>query len=147
MKVIAIDMDDTLCHFRNAHKRAIQQNPGILYPQCEYGFFRNLEPLRGAVSAVHTLSLYFHVHILTRPSIDNPLCWTEKAEWVKWHLGTQALKNTTMTSHKDRFIADYLIDDVTWPGFTGEQILFGQEHFDTWAKVINYILTKEGLIN
>lgn len=147
MKKILVDMDDTLCHFSEARQRALMEEPGIQWPQSQYGFFRNLLPIRGAKAGILHLRCHFEVHVVTRPSIDNPLCWTEKAEWVKEHLGYEMLKNTTMTSHKHLFAADYLIDDTPWPGFTGEQIQFGLPPFSTWAEVVHYILLKEGLIN
>jgi 5'-nucleotidase len=147
-KVIAVDMDNTICDFITPYNKALKAEPGIIYPQSQYGFFAKLVPIPGATRALRQLMVNgFEVHIVTRPSIYNPLCYTEKRVWVEEYLGLHMCEYFTITTHKHRFIADYLIDDTLWPGFIGEQILYGQEPFDDWSKVIRYIFDKEGLIN
>jgi putative heme-binding domain-containing protein len=41
----------------------------------------------GAIEGVKTLQTKYDVWILTRPSIKNTNCYTEKAEWIKKYLG------------------------------------------------------------
>lgn len=144
-KIIDIDMDDTLCNYSSARYYAIKKDPLIEYPQSQYGFFYNLQPMDGAIWFVNLLQRDFDVHIVTRPSVKNLLCYTEKAAWVKEHFGEEMLNNLTITCHKDRLDGDYLIDDVEWPAYPGEQILFGKQPFENWRKVWFYIMRKENL--
>lgn len=146
-KIIHIDMDNTLCDFSGAHADALIEEPGILYPQSQLDFFRKLKPLPHAIMYTNALRRSFDVHIVTRPSVDNLLCFTEKALWIRDHFDREMLINTTMTSYKHKFIGDYLIDDTPWDGFLGEQILFGVKPFEDWRSVFNYIMHKEGLLN
>lgn len=44
-----------LCDFTGAYRKAIQENPTIQYPQSQLDFFRNLEPLTGAIESVKEL--------------------------------------------------------------------------------------------
>ena len=144
-KVIHIDMDNTICDFATPYQKGKEE--GILYPQSQYGFFTNLEPIPNAIEYVNALRMHFEVHIVTRPSIYNPLCYTEKRIWVENHFGIAMCEYFTLTTHKHKFIGDYLIDDTLWPGFVGEQIHYGQEPFQSWSRVYKYIISKEGLIN
>ena len=50
-KRIFIDMDETLCQFRKRYAEKLKSRPEIAYPQSQYGFFADLEPLPGAVEA------------------------------------------------------------------------------------------------
>jgi len=88
-KIVYIDMDDTLADFMGAYETARERNPAMMFPQAEYGFFANLEPLEGAIESVQRLldSEYLSPYILTAPSTINPLCYTEKRIWVEQHLG------------------------------------------------------------
>jgi 5'-nucleotidase len=147
MKSILIDMDDTICDFTTAYKNSLEKDPKIGYPQSQYGFFMDLEPIDGAKFYISLLAMHFEIHIVTRPSIDNLMCYTEKATWIRKHFGRQMLHYTTMTCHKHKFEGDYLIDDSVWPLFKGEQIVFGMEPFTTWQKVWHYIANKEGIMN
>ena len=75
-KIVYVDMDGVLCDFAEAHATALAANPGIQYPQSQYGFFRNLKPLAGALAAMASLrsNPAIELYILTAPSIPNPLC-------------------------------------------------------------------------
>ena len=80
MKRIYVDMDDTICDFTSPFKSGLFREK---YPQSKIGFFLDLEPLEGAVEGMKTLMEKHDVWILTRPSIKNTNCYTEKAEWIK----------------------------------------------------------------
>ena len=145
MKTIDVDLDDTICDFTGAYNQALSVNPGIKYPQSQYGFFSGLKPIEGALFYISLLQRHFDVHIVTRPSIKNLLCYTEKAAWVKQHFGEDMLNNLHFTCHKHRSDADYLIDDTLWPKFKGEQIQFGKAPFETWRDIIFYLTQKENI--
>ncbi len=142
-KVIYVDMDDTICDFKTKAWEMLVANPAIKFPQSQYGFFTSLEPLPDAITCMNVLKNHFDVYILTRPSVRNPLCYTEKRVWVEQHMGLEWCEKLILCPNKSLMIGHYLIDDVPWPKFQGEQILFGQDPFTHWMKVFKYIMEKE----
>ncbi len=136
---IFVDMDNTLCAYtqRFREKRAAQ--PEVLYPQSQYGFFANLDPLPGAIEAYKALEEAYEVYILTAPSYKNPLCYTEKRVWVERHLGLETTPNLIICQRKEMLMGDYLIDDHAYD-FQGELIHFGTDRFPDWAAVLSHLL-------
>jgi len=105
-------MDDILCDFTGQAKLDLKTNPDIKYPQSQHGFFRKLKPLPNAIESMHELEeIGFDVWILTRPSIMNPLCYTDKFLWVREHLGMYFAEKTILCTNKALLIGDYLVDD------------------------------------
>lgn len=139
--IIHIDMDDTLCDFAGAFHYKVWQNPAIQYPQSQYGFFANLQPLTGAVSAVKALiaSPLYDPHILTAPSVKNPLCYTEKRIWIETHFGIEFTEKLIISPNKALIKGDILIDDnIQGKGqdqFEGRLIHFGSPEFPDWAAI------------
>jgi 5'(3')-deoxyribonucleotidase len=141
---IYVDMDDTLCDFMGAYRLATEKLPVQAYPQAGVDFFRKLSPLLGAVEGIKELARRGHdVWILTRPSVYNPLCYTEKRLWVEDHLGLHWCERLIISPDKSLLIGDLLIDDTSWPGFSGDQIHFGSHDlYGTpidWAWVLQNI--------
>ena len=136
-------MDDTLCDFIGPFKSGEYK---LKYPQSKVGFFLDLKPLEGAIEGMKTLQTKYSVYILTRPSIKNTNCYTEKAEWVKKYLGEEMLEKMIICSDKSLVKGDYLIDDDNRHGqieFEGEHIHFGKdERFKNWAQVVDYLMSK-----
>ena len=136
-------MDDTLCDFIGPFRRG---EVSIKYPQSKVGFFLDLEPLEGAIDAMKTLQTKYKVYILTRPSIKNTHCYTEKAEWIKKYLGEEMLERMILCPDKSLVKGDFLIDDDNKHGqneFEGEHIHFGKdEKFKNWSQVIQYLMNK-----
>lgn len=148
LKVIYVDMDGVLCDFISAYDRDRKLYPEQKYPQSQVGFFLNLEPIKNAIESFKILEKHFDVWILTRPSVQNPLCYTEKALWVRENLGIDVQRKTIMATNKSLLKGDYLIDDVLEHGqseFEGEHIHFAQEKFPDWNSVVNYIMKKENV--
>lgn len=141
MKIVYIDMDDTLCDFKGAFLKALKKNPAIRYPQSQYRFFANLQPIEGAIETVRDLiaSDEYDPHILSAPSIRNPLSYAEKREWVEVHIGYDFCDKLILCPHKGLLKGDILIDDnVEGKGqdlFDGELIHFGSKAFPNWASV------------
>jgi 5'(3')-deoxyribonucleotidase len=136
-KTIYIDMDNTICDFKSAFEKAIKETPTIAFPHCQYGFFSNLEPITGAIEAVNKLREQFDVYILTRPSVRNPLCYTEKRIWIEKYFGLEFCEKLILCCNKTLLKGDYLIDDTPWK-FEGVQILFGSPVFLHWDIVLKY---------
>lgn len=138
-------MDNTLCDYRSAHIKSKKENPKIEYPQSVEGFFENLEPIEGAIEAVEYLRNLNNVEVLflTAPSIKNRLCYTEKANWIYKYFGEEAQVDLIISSHKNKNIGEYLIDDCPsgkgQDKFNGELILFGSDAYKNWSSVIKYL--------
>lgn len=149
-----IDMDDTICDFSGQVYLDLLANPSIKYPQSQHGFFTKLKPIKNAIESIKELdALGEDVWILTRPSIHNPLCYTDKFLWVREHLGIEFAERLILCTDKGRVGTekDILIDDFDWKTprvgvitpWKGEQILFGQGDFGNWEKTIQYIKTNK----
>jgi 5'(3')-deoxyribonucleotidase len=93
-----------------------------------------------------TLQTKYKVYILTRPSIKNIHCYTEKAEWIKKYLGEEMLETMIICPDKSLVKGDYLIDDDHRHGqteFEGEHIHFSKdEKFMNWKQVVEYLMNK-----
>lgn len=116
---IFVDMDGVLADFDKLH--AQEYSLTNKYPQSRIGFFYDLEPIEGSIQTVKYLTTIAEVCILTRPSIKNAHCWTEKAQWIEKYFGREMLDNMIITCRKD-LLADgesYLIDDM--PNSSGQQ--------------------------
>lgn len=141
------DMDGVLCNYLQRWKEVSQRFPDLDYPQSQIGFFSRLDPIDGALAAVKKIKDYgYQCYILTRPSIKNIHCYTEKAEWIREYLGEDMVENLIIACDKSLVIGDYLIDDVDIHGqdkFSGEHIHFGTEQFPDWESVVNYLLNKK----
>lgn len=136
--LVYIDMDDVLCDFSGAQERALEVNPGIQFPQSQYGFYTDLLPIDGAVESVKYLikSEKFDPYILTAPSVRNPLSYTEKRVWVEKYFGLEFVERLIICSNKGLLRGDALVDDRLdgrgQEGFTGEVIHFGSPKFPDW---------------
>lgn len=145
LKRLYIDMDGVLCDFKSEYDLQLKLNPQQPYPQSQYGFFLNLKPIENAIESVKYLENYYDTWILTRPSVHNIMCYSEKAQWIKTHLGFDMQVKTIICTDKSLLRGDYLVDDQLEHGqklFCGKLIHFGSEEFKDW-NVIKEFLLKE----
>lgn len=142
-KIVYVDMDNTICDFLTPFKSGQFK---LKYPQSKIGFFLDLEPLEGALEGIKTLQQKYDVWILTRPSIKNTHCYTEKADWIKKYFGEEMLEKLIICPDKSLAKGEYLVDDDHRNGqteFEGEHIHFGKdEKFMTWVQVVEYLMNK-----
>lgn len=141
MKRLYVDMDGVLCNY----KIAFLSNNTEKYPQSVLGFYEKLLPLQGAIESFNNLRQHYDVWILTRPSVHNLHCYTEKARWVRQYLGFDAQKKLILCCDKSLLKGDYLIDDQVGFGqeeFEGTLINFGSEKFPDWESVVKYLTNK-----
>lgn len=143
--IVYLDMDDVLCDFTGAFYKYIERNPGIQYPQSQFGFFANLAPIEGAIDAVNALmkSEKYDPYILMAPSIHNPLCYTEKRVQVENKFGLEFVNKLIISPNKSLLKGAYLIDDNNkgkgQDNFEGELLHFGSEDFPDWKAVRKYL--------
>jgi len=143
--IIYVDMDDTLCDYAGAHKSALALQPEIQFPQSRPGFFHGLLPLPGGIEVMKLLlaSENYDPFILTAPSVMNPLCYTEKREWVEKHLGMDYVHRLIISPRKDLLIGDYLVDDYNegkgQESFGGVLIHFGTTAYPNWISVKEFL--------
>lgn len=96
-----------------------------------------------AIESINQLRDKYDVWVLTRPSVKNTHCYSEKAEWIKKYLGEDMVSKLIISPNKSLLKGDFLIDDRTEHGnseFEGELIQFGSEKFPDWNSVIEYLL-------
>jgi 5'-nucleotidase len=144
-KILYFDMDNVLVNFQSGINRLetvdlinyegnLDEVPGI---------FGLMDPIEGAIEAYHKLTQYYDCYILSTAPWENDSAWSDKAKWVKKHLGEVAYKRLILTHNKNLNKGDYLIDDRTKNGageFEGEHIHFLTEQFPDWDSVLNYLI-------
>ncbi len=141
-QTVAVDLDGVVADFdKNVHLLG-ERDPEKNECNCPENYFTDLDLIDGALEALHTLNKYYDLHFLSTPQWSNSNSWKEKCDWVKKHFGELMFKKLTLTHHKNRFIADYLIDDNVHEGFAGEHIHFGTEKFPDWQTVTTYLIQK-----
>lgn len=150
-KTMLIDLDGVAADFEaTAEKWARDMGISVqefkdkkLYRQAN--FYYELELMPGAKEAIETLALDYEITFVSAPSWDNPASFTEKRLWIAEKFGEWARKRLDLSFKKGHYFGHYLIDDRTKYGagdFIGEHIMFGTEPFQDWAKVVEYLKSK-----
>ena len=108
------------------------------------GIFSLMEPVPGAIDAVHRLKENYDLYILSTAPWKNPSAWADKVSWVTKYFDDVFHKRLILSHHKDFLKGDYLIDDRPNHGadsFEGEWIQFGSDRFPDWPAVEKYLLS------
>ena len=151
-KRLYVDMDNVLVDFRSAFGKipteTLEQYGD--HPDDIPGIFALMDPMPGAVQAVHTLarSGKFDMYILSTAPWKNPSAWADKVQWVTRHFDDVFHKRLIISHHKNLCHGDYLIDDRDKHGakdFEGEWIHFRSERFPDWSSVTDYLLAEDML--
>jgi len=134
-------MDHTFCDFNESldfWKQRAQTEIEYRYPWSQVGFFKALLPMKGAIDFWNEFYDKSSLWFLTRPSLPNMHCYSEKAEWIRKYLGQEGLERLILSPRKDLLIGDYLIDDAENCGqqtFKGEWWKFGSENYKDWSVI------------
>ena len=76
------------------------------------GYFYNLKPIPGSLDAIRTMfELGWYVFFCSHPNETSDTCHSDKARWLKDHLGMEACKNLILTQDKTLIYGHVLIDD------------------------------------
>ena len=146
-KRLFFDMDNVLVDFASGLARVDEETKKEYEGRLDEipGLFSLMDPVPGAIDAVHELAKTYDVYILSTAPWKNPSAWADKLSWVTKHLEDVFYKRLILTHHKDFCTGDYLIDDRAKHGaseFNGEWIQFGSERFPDWNAVIAYLQEK-----
>lgn len=95
----------------------------------EPGFFRDIEPIPGAIEGIRALQEHFDVFIVTAAQ-QFPQSLSEKNEWLDEYMPFINWSHRVFCGHKHFLGADYLIDDqiYNFEFFTGNPILYSAPH-------------------
>ena len=152
MKVLYIDMDNTLVNF-TARLEGVDEKVREQYRGREDelpGLFALMPPMAGALEAFTELATLFDTYILSTAPWGNPAAAQHKVEWVQIHLGkdkdSPAYKRLILSHHKNLNRGDFLVDDRPLNNgadeFDGEVVAFGSPEFPDWSAVTAYLRDK-----
>jgi 5'(3')-deoxyribonucleotidase len=105
---VFLDLDGVLADFEGSLKEIVKDPPEMFVK----GFFRNLEPHKGAKEFVDWAlkQSHFKLYIATKPSTKNLWSTIEKYKWVQEHF-PYLLKRIMLTCDKGLLLGDILVDD------------------------------------
>ena len=148
-RVLYIDMDNTLVDFVTAFPRvgdiALKEYAGR--EDDIPGIFALMDPMPGAIEAVHILAEHYDVYVLSTAPWANPSAWSDKVGWIQRHFGSHdnsVLYNRVILSHhKGLNRGGLLIDDRLHKNgadrFVGTALEFGSDEWPDWATVVAFL--------
>jgi 5'(3')-deoxyribonucleotidase len=144
MKRVFVDMDNVLVNFESGLAQVNEEIKKEYEGRLDEipGLFGLMEPMPGAIDAMHKLQRHYDLFILSTAPWKNPSAWSDKVTWVTKYLDDVFHKRMVITHRKDLCQGDYLIDDRDKNGtseFAGEWIEFGSEKFPDWGSVLEYL--------
>lgn len=141
---VYLDMDNVLVDFASGIARLDESVKKEYEGRLDEvpGIFALMDPMPGAIEAVHRLAEKYDVFILSTSPWKNPSAWSDKVSWVTKYLDDVLHKRLILSHNKDLLKGDYLVDDRPKHGadsFEGEWIQFRCEKFPDWKTVLEYL--------
>lgn len=154
--ILFFDMDNVLVDFQSGIDRLDKATQQAYEGNLDDvpGIFALMDPVPGAIEAVHKLAEKYEVYILSTAPWKNPTALNDKLAWVKKHFGGEKddvfYKRVIFSHHKNLCHGDYLIDDRPHKNgankFSGEVLHFDPKNpearFHTWDEVVEYLMAK-----
>ena len=147
MKKLFFDMDGVLVDFQSGIDKLSDETKQEYEGRLDEvpGIFSLMDPMPGAIEAVHELSKYYDMYILSTAPWKNLTAWSDKIEWLTKHFGDLFKKRVILTHCKHLCDGDYLVDDRAKNGaseFPGEWVQFGSERYPDWEEVTRYLISE-----
>lgn len=144
-KRLYFDMDGVLVDFQSGLAQQSEETKQEYAGRLDEipGLFGVMQPMPGAIEAVHQLQEHYDCYILSTAPWKNPSAWSDKVIWVTKYLDDVFHKRIVITHCKHLCKGDILIDDRGKNGtseFEGEWIQFGSEKYPNWASVLEYLI-------
>ena len=146
-KILYIDMDNVLVDFSSGIALTpieVQKEYEDRLDEVPY-IFSKMKPVDGAVESFDKLSSLFDTYILSTAPWENATAWSDKLDWVKKNIGTNAYKRLILSHHKNLNDGHFLVDDRTKNGvdrFKGMHIHFATPDFPDWTTVTKFLIAK-----
>lgn len=147
MKKLFFDMDGVLVDFQSGIDKLSDETKQEYEGRLDEvpGIFSLMDPMPGAIEAVHELSKYYDMYILSTAPWKNLTAWSDKIEWLTKYFGDLFKKRVILTHCKHLCDGDYLVDDRAKNGaseFPGEWVQFGSERYPDWEEVTRYLISE-----
>ena len=152
-KKLFFDMDGVLVDFQSGIDKLSDETKREYEGHLDDvpGIFGLMEPIPGAIDAVHKLKEHYDVYILSTAPWGNPTAWSDKLLWVKKYLGDVFEKRMVLTHCKHLLNCgngEFLIDDRKKHGaseFAERHIHFGSESFPEWDSVVEFLMAQAAM--
>ena len=147
MKKLFFDMDGVLVNFQSGIDKLSEETKREYEGRLDEvpGIFSLMDPMPGAIEAVHTLSEYYDMYILSTAPWKNTTAYSDKLAWLTKHFGDLFKKRVIITHCKNLCDGDYLVDDRAKNGaseFPGEWVQFGSARYPDWEEVTRYLISE-----
>ena len=151
-QTVFFDMDGVLVDFQSGIDKLDEATKTAYAGRLDEvpGIFGLMEPMPGALDAVHRIAEKYEVFILSTAPWLNPSAWADKIQWLHKYFGADErslfYKKVIITHQKNRIQGDFLIDDRTKWGadqFPGSFLQFGSAQYPDWDSILRHLLPGE----